>query len=163
LRKRERNKGIMGNRTIEYHLAHGGIINHLVVTGALCLSAYLYLRPVFQKKLAVKPNHTISAPLKLYDSPGVAHARPQSEVPYPPDVLPGGRDVLTPYGSIRVFEWGRISGEKVLLLHGIGTPCLALGSLAKELVGRGYRVMLFGEFLAISFFFAFFCVFFSPP
>lgn len=65
-------------------------------------------------------------------------------LPYPPDVLPGGRDVETPYGSIRVFEWGPEDGEKVLLMHGIGTPCLALGDLAGELERNGYRVMLFG-------------------
>ncbi|KAL2023591.1 hypothetical protein VTK56DRAFT_2199 [Thermocarpiscus australiensis] len=67
-------------------------------------------------------------------------------LPYPPDVLPDGRDVETPYGCIRVFEWGPEDGEKVLLLHGISTPCLALGNLAEELVSRGYRVMLFDFF-----------------
>lgn len=69
-----------------------------------------------------------------------------SALPYPPDVLPGGRDVETPYGCLRVFEWGPEDGEKVLLLHGISTPCLALGSLGEELVSRGYRVMLFDFF-----------------
>ncbi|EGS22952.1 transcription factor regA-like protein [Thermochaetoides thermophila DSM 1495] len=67
-------------------------------------------------------------------------------LPYPPDVLPGARDVPTPYGTIHVFEWGPVDGEKVLLLHGISTPCLALGSVAEELVRRGYRVMLFDWF-----------------
>ncbi|KAL2183164.1 alpha/beta-hydrolase, partial [Thermothelomyces heterothallicus CBS 203.75] len=67
-------------------------------------------------------------------------------LPYPPDVLPGGRAVDTPYGTIQVFEWGPPRGEKVLLLHGISTPCVALGSLAEALVARGYRVMLFDLF-----------------
>lgn len=67
-------------------------------------------------------------------------------LPYPPDVLPGGRTVDTPYGSIRVFEFGPETGEKVLLLHGISTPCLALGTVAEELAGKGYRVMLFDFF-----------------
>ncbi|KAH6660620.1 Alpha/Beta hydrolase protein [Truncatella angustata] len=67
-------------------------------------------------------------------------------LPYPPDVLPGGRDVATPYGSIRVFEWGHEDGEKVLFLHGISTPVIALGDLAHELAGKGYRVMLFDLF-----------------
>lgn len=67
-------------------------------------------------------------------------------LPYPPDVLPGGRAVATPYGTIQVFEWGPEHGEKVLLLHGISTPCLALGTLAEALVARGYRVMLFDLF-----------------
>lgn len=67
-------------------------------------------------------------------------------LPYPPDVLPGSRDVETPYGCIKVFEWGPEDGEKVLLLHGISTPCLALGTLAEEIVSKGYRVMLFDFF-----------------
>ncbi|KAL1876398.1 hypothetical protein VTK73DRAFT_9337 [Phialemonium thermophilum] len=67
-------------------------------------------------------------------------------LPYPPDALPGGRDVETPYGSIHVFEWGPEDGEKVLLLHGIGTPCIALYNIASRLVERGCRVMLFDLF-----------------
>lgn len=62
---------------------------------------------------------------------------------YPPDALPGGRDVATPYGSVRVFEWGPEDGEPVMLLHGISTPAVALGDLADELVARGQRVLLF--------------------
>jgi hypothetical protein len=58
--------------------------------------------------------------------------------------MPGARDVDTEYGSVRVYEWGPEAGEKALLLHGIGTPCLALGGMAKRLVERGCRVMLFG-------------------
>lgn len=70
---------------------------------------------------------------------------PPPNHPYPLDLLPGGRDVETPYGSLRVYEWGNVDGHKVLLLHGIGTPCPALGEMARELAERGYRVMLFGE------------------
>ncbi|KAL7629123.1 hypothetical protein AAE478_000642 [Parahypoxylon ruwenzoriense] len=69
-----------------------------------------------------------------------------TDLPYPPDALPGGRDVATPYGSIRVYEWGPEDGERVLLVHGISTPAVALGDLAHELSGRGYRVMLFDLF-----------------
>jgi pimeloyl-ACP methyl ester carboxylesterase len=58
-------------------------------------------------------------------------------------VLPGARDVASPYGSIRVYEWGREEGPKVLLVHGITTPCIALGGVAHALVDRGCRVMLF--------------------
>lgn len=47
------------------------------------------------------------------------------------------------YGSIRVYEWGPSDGHKILLVHGITTPCLALGGLAHGLVEKGYRVMLF--------------------
>lgn len=49
---------------------------------------------------------------------------------YPPDILPGGRDVDSPYGTIRVYEWGPEKGRKVLFIHGISTPCLSLGAVA---------------------------------
>lgn len=66
-----------------------------------------------------------------------------SELPLPPDVLPGARDLATPYGTIRVYEWGPEDGTKVLFIHGITTPCIALGDVAHHLVHKGCRVMLF--------------------
>jgi len=66
------------------------------------------------------------------------------QLAYPPDALPGARDVDSPYGSIRVYEWGPKDGRKVLLIHGISTPSVALGPLAHKLVEKGCRVMLFG-------------------
>ncbi|KIV94177.1 hypothetical protein PV10_01966 [Exophiala mesophila] len=69
-----------------------------------------------------------------------------SKLPYPPDVLPGARDVDTPYGSIRVYEFGPEDGRKVLLVHGISTPSIALGSVAQHLVDNGCRVLLFDLF-----------------
>ncbi|KAM7205366.1 alpha/beta-hydrolase [Rhypophila sp. PSN 637] len=79
---------------------------------------------------------------------------PKSRLPLPTSetdaeeqfLLPGGRDVETPYGSIRVFEWGPEDGEKVLLMHGISTPCLSLANLGVELASMGYRVMIFDFF-----------------
>lgn len=67
-------------------------------------------------------------------------------VPYPPDALPGARDVDTPYGNIRVYEWGPEDGRKVLFVHGISTPCIAFARMAQLLVERGCRVMLFDLF-----------------
>ncbi|KIX97730.1 uncharacterized protein Z520_06508 [Fonsecaea multimorphosa CBS 102226] len=69
-----------------------------------------------------------------------------ADLPYPPDVLPGARDVDTPYGSIRVYEFGPEDGRKVLLVHGISTPAIALGAVANALVDNGCRVMLFDLF-----------------
>ncbi|KAJ6161233.1 hypothetical protein N7470_004629 [Penicillium chermesinum] len=68
------------------------------------------------------------------------------KLPLPSDVLPGGRDVESPYGSLRCYEWGREDGPKVLLVHGITTPCVSLGGLAHALVDRGCRVLLFDLF-----------------
>ena len=64
-------------------------------------------------------------------------------VPYPPDAYPGVRDVESPYGSLRVYEWGPEDGRKVLLVHGISNPCIALGAVAHGLADRGCRVMMF--------------------
>lgn len=63
--------------------------------------------------------------------------------PLPNDVLPGARDVASPYGTLRVYEWGPVDGPKVLFVHGITTPCVSLGGIAHALVDRGCRVMLF--------------------
>jgi pimeloyl-ACP methyl ester carboxylesterase len=52
----------------------------------------------------------------------------------------------TQYGTIRVYEWGPEDGKKVLLIHGISTPCLSLGKLAHALVKLGCRVILFDLF-----------------
>jgi hypothetical protein len=65
--------------------------------------------------------------------------------PYRKDTFPGSRQFKTVYGTIQVFEWGPEDGEKVLLMHGLGTPCIALGDMAREFVDRGCRVMLFGK------------------
>jgi len=88
---------------------------------------------------------------KVFSSPRDVVVSKLSEVeknalPYPPDVLPGARDVDSPYGKVRVYEFGPEKGRKVLLVHGISTPCLSLGAVAQKLADRGCRVMLFGKF-----------------
>ncbi|KAK2610396.1 hypothetical protein N8I77_003830 [Diaporthe amygdali] len=62
---------------------------------------------------------------------------------YPPDALPGARDIDTFYGAMRVYEWGPADGEKVLFVHGDATPCLIFSNIAQGLVDAGHRVMLF--------------------
>lgn len=94
--------------------------------------------------------NNIHAPCRIIDSPlpliQKTLTKEQQEIlPYAPDALEGARDVETPFGNIRVYEWGPKDGKKVLLVHGISTPCIALGGLAEELVQRGCRVMMFGE------------------
>ncbi|KAG7293354.1 hypothetical protein NEMBOFW57_003402 [Staphylotrichum longicolle] len=70
-----------------------------------------------------------------------------AKLEYKPDNFPGARDVETPYGSIRVYEWGPLSGEKVVFVHGISTACITLTKLANALVEeRGCRVLLFDLF-----------------
>lgn len=62
---------------------------------------------------------------------------------YPPNALPGARDVETFYGTMRVYEWGPPDGQKVLFVHGDATPSLVFSKIAQGLVDAGYRVMLF--------------------
>ncbi len=71
-------------------------------------------------------DHIIPSPLQSL----IPHltASEITQLAYPPDALPGARDVESPYGSLRVYEWGAVSGSKVLLVHGISTPSIALGA-----------------------------------
>ncbi|RMZ80470.1 hypothetical protein DV737_g3035, partial [Chaetothyriales sp. CBS 132003] len=77
--------------------------------------------------------------------PGLSEEE-QAKLPYPLDSFPGARDVATPYGTIRVYEFGPESGRKVLFVHGISTPCLSLGAVASGLAEKGCRVLLFDLF-----------------
>ncbi|KAI0007467.1 alpha/beta-hydrolase [Xylariaceae sp. FL0662B] len=106
----------------------------------LCVSVGLILAPL------IKSRSGRGQQRKLFTPSPLAAAQTEKNLPYPPDALPGARDVATPYGSIRVYEWGPEDGDRVLLVHGISTPAVALGDLAHELVGRGCRVMLFDLF-----------------
>lgn len=114
-----------------------------VITTSLVVivSAALILRPL----LLSHPPQTIPSPRETL----LPHLSPSeiSRLPYPPDALPGGRDVPTPYGTVRVFEFGPLGGARVLLLAGISTPCISLSGLAESLAHtRGCRVLLFDYF-----------------
>lgn len=109
---------------------------------AVFLALYIQLRPVLQDIQHLPEEHTITR------AKARVEAEPRqrlTEPPYLTDAFPGGRQFKTVYGTIQVFEWGPEDGEKVLMVHGLGTPCIALGDMAKEFVSQGYRVMIFGE------------------
>lgn len=109
----------------------------LLAAAGVSLSVSLLLRVL----LSDQPTEgkVLQSPLAAMQSANMD----SSEQPLPLDVLPGARDVQTPYGSIRVYEWGPDDGPKVLPVHGITTPCISLGGLAHALVDRGCRVILF--------------------
>lgn len=86
-------------------------------------------------KVTPSPLKTVIPHLSKADIDGLA---------YKPEQFPGIRDVDTPYGHCRVYEFGPEKGPKVLFVPGISTPCLSLGGLAYELVDRGCRVILYG-------------------
>jgi hypothetical protein len=111
----------------------------ITATGAsfllgLAVSSVLLRRNPRTKTIQPSPLKTLVPSLSLEEI---------KELPLPLDVFPGARDVATPYGSLRVYEWGPKDGTKVLLVHGITTPSLSLGGLAYALVDKGCRVMLF--------------------
>ncbi|KAI9874324.1 MAG: hypothetical protein M1830_009881, partial [Pleopsidium flavum] len=65
-----------------------------------------------------------------------------SALSYPPNILPGARDVSTPYGVMRCYEWGPEGGRKVVMVHGDTTPGPMLGPIARALVKRGCRILI---------------------
>jgi len=94
------------------------------------------------------PNRkTTPSPLETYQSQH--NASTNTQLAYPPNsFISGTRDVSTPYGSIRVYEFGSDdpSARKVILIHGISTPCISLLGVAEGLASKGCRVMLFDLF-----------------
>ncbi|KAL5333834.1 Alpha/Beta hydrolase protein [Aspergillus crustosus] len=113
----------------------------LLAAVGLSLSVGLLLRALYPDRRL--EGRVLHSPLAVTAG---SNSNAGSNHPLPLDVLPGARDVQTPYGSIRVYEWGPETGPKVLLVHGITTPCISLGGLAHALVDRGCRVMLFDLF-----------------
>lgn len=115
--------------------------------GAASLGTLLLLRSITSSsapsgpKVILSPKDTVLPNLSDEDI---------TTLPYPHHALPGARDVDSPYGSVRVYEWGPEDGDKMLLIHGISTPSIALADLAFRLVSKGCRVMLFGP-LSLSF------------
>lgn len=110
---------------------------------AMVATLSLTLRPARQRLRRTIPSPRQTLIPKL--SPKQAAA-----LPYPPDLLPGARDVATPYGKMRAYEWGPRDGEKVLFIHGDTTPAPMLGPVAHDLVKRGCRVMMFGISMSVN-------------
>ena len=119
----------------------GSIDRRLLLSTTTAFALGLLVRGFLQPD---KKGRVIPSPLTTL-LPKLSHDE-QAKLPYPPDSLPGCRDISTPYGSIRAYEFGPEDGRKVLLVHGISTPCLALGAVAHELAEKGCRVMLFDLF-----------------
>ncbi|KAK2593978.1 hypothetical protein QQS21_008337 [Conoideocrella luteorostrata] len=131
----------------QYEFRISRALDYAILMGAICFSAYWYLRPVFYPE-HFKPKKVIRSQAREVAMPGEHHPASALSLalPYPTGAFPGARDVDTAYGTIRAYEWGPGEGEKVLLVHGIGTPCIALGDMARQFVKKGYRVMLFDLF-----------------
>lgn len=125
-----------------YFLATGQaiVINALAIAGFLALCTLLCQSLTQAQHLPEE--HTITHA----SAPGEAEQKQHLVgLPYRTDAFPGGRQFKTIYGTIQIFEWGPEDGEKVLIIHGLATPCISLGNMATEFVNKGYRVMIFGE------------------
>ncbi|KAK4042433.1 Alpha/Beta hydrolase protein [Parachaetomium inaequale] len=122
--------------------AHGDNTGLIVAGTAIATATLLSL---LRSYLWPTPPKIVSSPLR-----SVLPKLSQDEfdkLEYKPDNFPGARDVETPYGSIRVYEWGPLTGDKVVFVHGISTSCITLTKLANALVDeKGCRVMLFDLF-----------------
>lgn len=115
----------------------------LAIGAAGAVSTYLLLKAISSSFRAHDPP-IVASPLRTL-IPSLTSVEIEA-LPYPPNALPGARDVETPYGSTRVYEWGPEDGKKVLFLHGISTPCVSLKGVADELVEKaGARVLLIGR------------------
>lgn len=112
-----------------------------VQIGAVSVGALLLLGAV-SSALKSTPSRIIPSPV-VSKLPSLSPEE-VADLPYPLDALPGARDVQSPYGTVRIYEWGPEDGDKILLIHGISTPGIALADLAHKLVRRGCRVMMFG-------------------
>ncbi|KAK0631839.1 Alpha/Beta hydrolase protein [Immersiella caudata] len=122
--------------------AGSGNTTVIVVTTAIATTAALSLLKRYlwrtHPPIIPSPLHTLLPRLSQTEL---------DKLEYKPDAFPGARDVVTPYGSIRVYEWGPEAGEKVLLIHGISTTVQTLTKIAHELVNVHHcRVMLFDLF-----------------
>jgi pimeloyl-ACP methyl ester carboxylesterase len=126
--------------------SYGGLTDKRALITALVTPPILF----FLSKAAIAYFGTSQKPdNKIYRAPLAATTQDNklATYAYPPTSLPGARDVPTPYGSIRTYEWGPTTGRKILFVHGISTPCIALAGLAQELVEQhGCRVLLFDLF-----------------
>ena len=125
---------VMTNRTLALSAAATGLVS-------LCL----FVGVQHQRNRKRKTNIFRVTPSPLESALPEMSELEIKKLAYPPDYFPGARDVPTPFGTIRVYEFGPETGQKVLFVHGISTPCVSLGGMAHGLVAKGCRVMLFGK------------------
>lgn len=95
--------------------------------------------------MSAQPTIARSIPSPLTTQIPNLSAEEIAALPYPPDYYPGARDVKTPYGGMRVYEWGPESGRKVMLVHGDATCAPLWKRVADGLVGKGCRVCVIGR------------------
>jgi pimeloyl-ACP methyl ester carboxylesterase len=132
------------NRRDVYIATAAAVLLGRLVSSAVAAKRETQTRPLIYR--APGPRRAASGETPLTKSKTSGDDGASVIVPYPRDCMPGGRDVDSPYGNTRVYEWGPLDGKKVLFIHGISTPCIALAPIARLLSAEGCRVMLFDLF-----------------
>ena len=115
-----------------------------VMAAALGLAGFALtrtLRPTARK--APYARKAIASPLSSL-LPQLSESQ-VARLPYPPDFFPGARDVCTPYGQMRVYEWGPAAGKRIVMVPGDTTPAPIFGIIARSMVERGFRVLILGK------------------
>lgn len=79
------------------------VSNLLQPTYALPLTAGLAVLLLGHLSTRGSPPQLIPSPLKTV-LPSLTDSD-KAGLPYPPDALPGARDVTSPYGTFRCYEW----------------------------------------------------------
>ena len=106
---------------------------------AMVITAVAILRPSSRSSQPFIHRRNIPSPRKTL-LPRLS-AQQAAALAYPLNLLPGARDVATPYG---VYEWGPEDGKKVLMIHGDTTLAPLYEAVAQGLVKRHRRVMIIG-------------------
>lgn len=119
-----------------------------IILAVTSLAAYTFVSRQRHSNEPTTLRRTIASPRETL-LPRLTPAQAAS-LPYPPNLFTGARDVETPYGVMRVYEWGSEDGRKVILVHGDTTPGPMLGPVAEALVKRGCRVMIIGASMCSS-------------
>ena len=124
-------------------LAYWAITGTTLAVTSLAASTFVRPRRYLNEPAALR--RTIASPRETL----LPHLTPEqaATLPYPPNLFPGARDVETPYGVMRIYEWGPQEGMKVILVHGDTTPGPMLGPIAEALVEKGCRVMIIGALI----------------
>lgn len=99
-------------------------------SAALCSFLYSSLTSTLRQRVIPSPLRTCH-PVDLENIAYPAHG-----------CIPGARDIYTPHGSIRAYEFGLEDGRKVLLVHGISAPTLPLAMIGEKLAEKGCRVLM---------------------
>ena len=107
-------------------------ISYSVLTLTATGISIAVLYRLYKSTAAINEHFVKSIPSPLTTLLPTLSTSQADDLPYPPDTFPGARDVESPYGSLRVYEWGPQEGRKVLLVHGISTPSVSLGRLAMQ-------------------------------